>query len=211
MLVILLVFLIVFFRDLLVVRNKAVSDGAISFYVDCYVSSCISRYTFGVYLHDLYDPNNPEHIKWIQMKIVYPDHEERIPGLFSVILPRVSQARKSDIISSLVHLPSFLKNTQVDELTEFHLTVSQSHQSKAHFENIFSTISCYLGDNVSSTMWKDVESSEHNLQVLFLSICTPPLPLQNYTGISVILKPNFQCALNSVPKERGKRGNTFFG
>ncbi|KIK04209.1 hypothetical protein K443DRAFT_130999 [Laccaria amethystina LaAM-08-1] len=146
--------------------NKAVSDGAISFYVDCYVSSCISRYTFGVYLHDLYDPNNPEHIKWIQMKIVYPDHEERIPGLFSVILPRV------------------------DELTEFHLTVSQSHQSKAHFENIFSTISCYLGDNVSSTMWKDVESK------LYRDIC--------HIEAKLPMCPQ-QCA-----KGKGKKRQYFF-
>lgn len=140
--------------------------------------TAISRYTFGVYLNDLYDPNNPEHIKHIQTKIVYPDHEERIPGLFSVILPNVSLARKPDIISSLVHLPTLLKNTQVEELTEFCQTVSQSHQSKAHFENIFSTISCYLGDNVSSMMWKDVESSECNFQVLFLSIYTLPRSIQ---------------------------------
>ena len=82
------------------VSNKAVSDGAISFYVDRYVSSRISRYTFGVYLHNLYDPTNPEHIKRIRTKMEYPDHEERIPGLFSVILPKVSRARKYDIISS---------------------------------------------------------------------------------------------------------------
>lgn len=149
--------------------NKAVSDGAISFYVDRYVSSRISRYTFGVYLHDLYDPTNPEHIKRIRTKILYPDHEERIPGLFSVILP---------------------KNTQVDELTEFRLAVSQSHQSKAHFEDIFSTVSCYLGDNVSSTMWKDVESK------LYRDLC--------WIKANVPIRPQ-RCA-----KGRGKNRQYFF-
>ena len=101
-----------------------------------------------------------------------------------------------------------MKNTQVDELTEFRQTVSQSHQSKAHFENIFSIVSCYLGDNVSSTMWKDVESSECNFQILVMSIFK--YPPQNCTETYVGSKPTFRCALNGVPREKGKIGNIFF-
>ena len=196
-----------FFADLLTASNKAVSDGAISFYVDRYVSSRISRYTFGVYLHDLYDPTNPEHIKRIRIKIEYPDHEERIAGLFSVILPKVSRARKYDIISSLVHVHSLLKNTQVDELTEFRQTVSQSHQSKAHFENIFSTVSCYLGDNVSSTMWKNVESSECPFQILILSIYIPSPEM--YRDLCWI-KANVPMRPQRCAKGKGKNRQYFF-
>jgi len=44
-------------------RNKAVSDGAISFYLDNYVRSRIAKVTYGLKVKRTYDVSNPEHVK----------------------------------------------------------------------------------------------------------------------------------------------------
>ncbi|KAF7362767.1 hypothetical protein MVEN_00626400 [Mycena venus] len=41
--------------------NKAVADGAVSFYVDHYVSVRVARFTYGMQISEPYNPNNVEH------------------------------------------------------------------------------------------------------------------------------------------------------
>lgn len=43
-------------------RNKAVADGAVSFYLDRFVSSRVARWTYGVECNRLFDKSNPEHL-----------------------------------------------------------------------------------------------------------------------------------------------------
>ena len=42
-------------------RNKAVSDGAISFYLDHFVRTRVSKVTYGVFFSPEYDPSDPDH------------------------------------------------------------------------------------------------------------------------------------------------------
>ncbi|KAF9068279.1 hypothetical protein BDP27DRAFT_1224514 [Rhodocollybia butyracea] len=41
--------------------NKAVSDGAVSFYIDHFVTTRVSRWSYGTDCFSAYDPNDPEH------------------------------------------------------------------------------------------------------------------------------------------------------
>jgi hypothetical protein len=43
--------------------NKAVADGAISYYIDHFVQTRVSKLTYGCQGYITYDPGNPEHLK----------------------------------------------------------------------------------------------------------------------------------------------------
>ena len=70
-------------------RNKAVSDGAISFYLDHFVRSRVSKFTYGYFASILYDPSDPDHRSRSHKVFTFPSGEHLIP-MFDIILPKVS-------------------------------------------------------------------------------------------------------------------------
>ena len=71
-------------------RNKAVSDGAISFYLDHIVRTRVSKFTYGSFIHVAYDPSNPDHQYRSHRVFVSASGARRLLGSFSIILPKVS-------------------------------------------------------------------------------------------------------------------------
>ncbi|KAM6497412.1 hypothetical protein JOM56_007885 [Amanita muscaria] len=79
--------------------NKAVADGAVSYYLDHYVTARVSKYSYGIEIIDLFDPMNPEHARRSNTNVMRKaDGKYYIPGAFSTILK---------------------KDTEVSEKTEF--------------------------------------------------------------------------------------------
>ena len=74
-------------------RNKAVAIGAVSHYVDHFVTSRISKFTYGVACNTAYDPSNAEHRKRSHNTFVNSMGEKRIRGGFATMLTRVRHAR----------------------------------------------------------------------------------------------------------------------
>ena len=70
--------------------NKAVSDGAISFYVDHFVRTRVSKFTYGCMSGKRYDPSNPDHRSRSHSVRTDFDGEERLRNFFTIILPKVS-------------------------------------------------------------------------------------------------------------------------
>lgn len=70
-------------------RNKAVSDGAISFYLDHFVQSRVSKITYGVFCSTLYDPNKADHLERSSTISIFPSGRKYISSGFDVILPKV--------------------------------------------------------------------------------------------------------------------------
>ena len=71
--------------------NKAVADGAISYYVDHFVQTRVSKLTYGSRVGFYYDPNVPEHQnRPISTSILSGDKLIDVVG-FSVILSGVSR------------------------------------------------------------------------------------------------------------------------
>lgn len=54
-------------------RNKAVSDGAMSFYLDHYVRSRVSKVTYGSIANVLYKDHDPEHTKRSSLRYTQAD------------------------------------------------------------------------------------------------------------------------------------------
>ena len=69
--------------------NKAVADGAISYYVGHFVQSRVSKLTYGSRVDFDYDPNNPEHQKRSFLTSIISG-DKLIDNGFSVILSGVS-------------------------------------------------------------------------------------------------------------------------
>jgi len=69
--------------------NKAVAVGAISFYVDHFVTGRISKFTYGVACNVSYRFINLEHRKREHLSFLNPAGKKRIPGYFETMLPRV--------------------------------------------------------------------------------------------------------------------------
>ena len=71
-------------------RSKAVSDGAISFYLHHIVRTRVSKFTYGTFCHIPYDPNNPDHQSLSHNVYTDDSGEIVISGFFDIILSKVS-------------------------------------------------------------------------------------------------------------------------
>ena len=75
--------------------NKAVAVGAVSFYVDHFVTGRIAKFTFGVPSHVRYRPFDPEHVRREHKLSLDPTGDKRIPGHFETMLTRVCHPPRS--------------------------------------------------------------------------------------------------------------------
>ena len=74
-------------------RNKAVAIGAVSYYIDHFVTGRISKFTYGVLGNVVYDPYDPEHVLREHQSYVDAVGDRCIPDHFRVMLARVRHAR----------------------------------------------------------------------------------------------------------------------
>ncbi|KAF8655087.1 hypothetical protein AX16_003251 [Volvariella volvacea WC 439] len=77
--------------------NKAVADGAVSFYLDHYVRSRIFKYVCGATCNPLYEPQNPEHDRRLSSRIILADGTQRISGGFCTIIPRGTEVSETQV------------------------------------------------------------------------------------------------------------------
>ena len=149
--------------------NKAVSDGAISFYLDHYVRSRVAKVTYGYKASILYIPSDSEHIKRNTALHTHADGFRYLHDGFRVVLPKVCPLK--NFSGFLRMTPSdWLQNTQVSETKEFaqsNLTVTfTTPSSKSHVET---QVMCYRGTQ-ENPEWTDIDPSTYfNLIFLFLS------------------------------------------
>ena len=70
-------------------RNKAVCDGALSFYHDSFVNTRISKFTYGIFITNFFDPADPDHQQRLHNTFTDFDGDRVIKNYFFVILPKV--------------------------------------------------------------------------------------------------------------------------
>lgn len=68
---------------------KTVAEGAISYYINNYVSSRLSRFAIGVIGSVLYDPRDPAHVTRSSSTVCRQDGTAILQGAFLVILRKV--------------------------------------------------------------------------------------------------------------------------
>jgi hypothetical protein len=71
------------------VRNKAVADGAVSFYLDHFVGVRVSKHPYGIETNIRYVPSNIEHVRRMAQSYMSVSGEKRLDGRFSTILAKV--------------------------------------------------------------------------------------------------------------------------
>ncbi|KAF9465189.1 hypothetical protein BDZ94DRAFT_1307339 [Collybia nuda] len=116
--------------------NKAVADGAISFYIDHAVTCRVSKNTYGVVQQIPYNLNDPEHVERLPFAFIDASGETCLPNSFSVLLP---------------------KDIQVAENKTFFKTFYHDEKNMEAFKDtIRSDIICYRGES-ENPKWNDEE------------------------------------------------------
>ena len=72
-------------------RNKAVSDGALSFYHDHFVHIRVSKFTYGIVCNTLFNLTDSDHQQRARAHKIFTatSGHLRVPDFFDVILPKV--------------------------------------------------------------------------------------------------------------------------
>ena len=83
-------------------RNKAVSDGAISFYLDHFVRTRVSKVTYGSFCSITYDPNLSDHRSRSHKVYTSVSGNKRISGSFDIILPKVRSCFFNPLFSKIM-------------------------------------------------------------------------------------------------------------
>ncbi|PFH47737.1 hypothetical protein AMATHDRAFT_6474 [Amanita thiersii Skay4041] len=134
--------------------NKAVAEGAVAHYLDRTVKSRVSKYDFGAYSSQVFNPENPDHVARQDRAISVSNGDRWISGAFSVILP---------------------KNTTVSEEKEYrqyYYQVMKDNKVERAW-NEFRTIMCYRGLDGHPPEWLDKAPD------LFVSLCNVRADLTN--------------------------------
>ena len=128
-------------------RNKAVSDGAISFYLDHFVRARVSKLTYGTFFDIAYKPDLPDHRDRSSQAFVAASGDKLIRGAFDVILS---------------------KNTRVLETKVFRKSYWKERRSREDLSSSSVAIWCYRG-LLDKPRWADVDASKY---CLFFGFCS---------------------------------------
>ncbi|PFH47738.1 hypothetical protein AMATHDRAFT_151443 [Amanita thiersii Skay4041] len=134
--------------------NKAVAEGAVSYYLDHTVKHRVSKYDFGIPISEVYNPNNPDHLARQNYTFPVASGGRWISGAFSVILH---------------------KNTTVSEKTEYRQPyyVELSTNDVKSPWNETCSIQCYRGLEDQAPEWIDKAPN------LFTYLCTVTADVSN--------------------------------
>ena len=137
------------------ISNKAVADGAVSFYIDHFVSARVSKFAYGLEMYCEFDPLNNEHKRRENKTFKTPEGSLGIRGIFSVILPQVRDAPAINCID--LNLTLMFQNTKVLETEKFSKFYCKTASKKTSLESVNLTIFSYRGKSTDSEQWMDKE------------------------------------------------------
>ncbi|KAH8818668.1 hypothetical protein DL96DRAFT_1714964 [Flagelloscypha sp. PMI_526] len=143
--------------------NKAVSDGAIGYFVDRHVSVRIARYNYGVKVNFLYNTDDPEHRKRVNEVYVGYDGQKRVRGGFDSILR---------------------KNTKIVETKEFKQSYLQFFDDVPR-KSLCVEVFQYVGTQ-TNPKWCDIEPSK------FLLLCTLIINSETVSRMAVSQQNNLK-------------------
>ncbi|KAJ3769804.1 hypothetical protein FB446DRAFT_791054 [Lentinula raphanica] len=79
--------------------NKAVADGALSYYLDHFVSARKARFTFGTNCSRRYDPWDSEHLRRERTVYTSPSGVRRVPKGFRPIIAKVTSSNMGTLVN----------------------------------------------------------------------------------------------------------------
>lgn len=137
-------------------RNKAVSDGAISFYLDHFVRTRVSKLSYGTCCWAIYNNSDPEHVKRKANIAIDLAGRVMLDNCFGVLLLKVTypQSIRSQNLCVCDSL-YYQQNTQITENKEFRYSLTFNTQN---VKEISVPFSCYRGE-LDDPKWKDLDPS----------------------------------------------------
>jgi len=82
--------------------NKAVSDGAISFYLDHLVRTRVSKVTYGAFARIRYDPSDPDHILRSHKMFTTRSGNKCILSFDIILLSKIPKSQRRKNLDSLI-------------------------------------------------------------------------------------------------------------
>ncbi|KAF9523663.1 hypothetical protein CPB83DRAFT_862441 [Crepidotus variabilis] len=119
--------------------NKAVSDGAISFYLDHYVRTRVAKVTYGSRVSIPYNSGDPLHVQRENNIFTDVDGTKMISGGFNVVMA---------------------KNTQVSEEKEFSKRLTTYFAERSSSNKVETTLMCYRGE-LTEPRWLDTDADNY--------------------------------------------------
>ncbi|KIJ97286.1 hypothetical protein K443DRAFT_133881 [Laccaria amethystina LaAM-08-1] len=111
---------------------KAVSNGAVSFHLDHFVSTRVARFGYGTSGHVSYNPRNPDHLKRSPLVRMCSDGGKMYTaGLFQSV--------------TSIYSFSIRQNTAVSEVKEFRARFHVEFDTLSQFKKTTCKIECYKG------------------------------------------------------------------
>ncbi|KAI0738324.1 hypothetical protein C8Q80DRAFT_1262843 [Daedaleopsis nitida] len=124
--------------------NKAVANGAVSFYLEHFVSARIMKITYGTNVSVDFDPSDSEHRARKHDKYMRPSGRVMLRNAFSIILK---------------------KGTRVREKEEISQPYLQEARESRTLNSVTAEVICYRGKD-DNPQWIDVESGECELYMV---------------------------------------------
>lgn len=119
--------------------NKAVADGAVSFYIDRLVSGRVARFTYGTGINVTYNQADPEHVSRREIAFEGFSGDLEVPYGFEPILT---------------------KGTQVSEQQEFRKSFILEETDRSRCNNLHVDIMAYRGQ-LANPRWMDTEEGSY--------------------------------------------------
>jgi len=120
--------------------NKAVANGAVSFYIDHYVDTRISKFTYGNPCSYIYNSDDLEHVLRSSKTYTSISGKRYVKGAFDVILT---------------------KNTQVSETMEFRRSYWYTGTARDSLCHIKNEVYCYRGE-LRNPRWMDEDKDSYS-------------------------------------------------
>ena len=136
--------------------NKAVAVGAISYYVDHFVTGRISKFTYGVPCNTPYQPSKPEHVRREYTAFYNATGGMVLPSYFDTMLSRVCQPSHSINTPREFHCSQGTKVLEDREVRHSFCYVTEGTPRQQASQQV----SKYTGAS-SSPEWMDVEPGQY--------------------------------------------------
>ncbi|KLO09149.1 hypothetical protein SCHPADRAFT_922429 [Schizopora paradoxa] len=94
---------------------KAVADGAVSFFIDHYVTARIAKATYGVQVHVPFDETKEDHMKRMSLVFTSNSGRRRINGSFSTILKKGTVVHETTEFRSQLFREQYLGCSEIFE------------------------------------------------------------------------------------------------
>jgi len=135
--------------------NKAVSDGAVSFYLSHMVTARIARHSYGTFRNVEYKPALDEHSSRVARLLVRPSGRQLVPNKFEVMLA---------------------KGTKVSEESEARVAMWKEGTAPEKFASVSFDVVCYKG-KMDTPGWEDEDPSNFK-KLCRVSVDLSHLPLE---------------------------------